>query len=65
MVQKNLTGKAIAAVAALTLTVSGLGQSAAVFGGNTVKAAGSDNYAKLLQESLFFYDTNMCGKQVE
>jgi hypothetical protein len=65
MVQKNLTGRALAAVAALTLTVSGLGQSGAVFGGNTVKAAGSDNYAKLLQESLFFYDTNMCGKQVE
>ena len=65
MVQKNLTGRAIAAVAALTLTVSGLGQTGAVFGGNTVKAADTDNYAKLLQASLFFYDANMCGKNVE
>ena len=27
-------------------------------------AAGSDNYAKLLQYSLYFYDANMCGKNV-
>ncbi|MGN0580550.1 MAG: glycoside hydrolase family 9 protein [Ruminococcus sp.] len=30
----------------------------------TADAAGSDNYAKLLQYSLYFYDTNMCGSQV-
>ena len=64
MVKKNLTGKAAAAAAALTLTVSSLGQSAAVLG-NKVSAAETDNYAKLLQTSLFFYDANMCGKQVE
>ncbi len=27
-------------------------------------AAGSDNYAKLLQYSLYFYDANMCGDKV-
>lgn len=31
----------------------------------TVSAADSDNYAKLLQYSLYFYDANMCGKDVE
>ncbi|MCQ2464527.1 MAG: glycoside hydrolase family 9 protein, partial [Oscillospiraceae bacterium] len=64
MVKKNLTGKALAAAAALTLTLSSLGQSAAVLG-NKVSAAETDNYAKLLQQSLFFYDANMCGKTVE
>jgi hypothetical protein len=29
------------------------------------EAAGSDNYAKLLQYSLYFYDANMCGKEVD
>lgn len=28
----------------------------------TATAAGGDNYAKLLQYSLYFYDANMCGK---
>ena len=28
----------------------------------TTNAAGGDNYAKLLQYSLYFYDANMCGK---
>ena len=28
---------------------------------DTVKAADNDNYAKLLQYSLYFYDANMCG----
>ena len=27
-------------------------------------SAANDNYAKLLQYSLYFYDANMCGKQV-
>ncbi|MCQ2416897.1 MAG: glycoside hydrolase family 9 protein [Oscillospiraceae bacterium] len=30
-----------------------------------VNAADTDNYAKLLQYSLYFYDANMCGKQAE
>lgn len=30
----------------------------------TASAADSDNYAKLLQYSLYFYDANMCGTQV-
>lgn len=30
----------------------------------TAHAADNDNYAKLLQYSLYFYDANMCGTQV-
>ncbi len=30
----------------------------------TASAADTDNYAKLLQYSLYFYDANMCGTQV-
>ncbi len=30
-----------------------------------VDAAASDNYARLLQYSLYFYDANMCGKEVD
>lgn len=30
----------------------------------SASAAGSDDYAKLLQYSLYFYDANMCGDQV-
>ncbi len=30
----------------------------------TAHAADNDNYAKLLQYSLYFYDANMCGNQV-
>ncbi|MBQ8435169.1 MAG: glycoside hydrolase, partial [Oscillospiraceae bacterium] len=29
-----------------------------------VLAADNDNYAKLLQHSLYFYDANMCGNEV-
>ena len=31
----------------------------------SANAADSDNYAKLLQYSLYFYDANMCGNEVE
>ena len=31
----------------------------------SANAADSDNYAKLLQYSLYFYDANMCGKNVD
>jgi hypothetical protein len=30
----------------------------------TASAADSDNYAKLLQYSMYFYDANMCGSEV-
>ncbi|MBQ4464598.1 MAG: glycoside hydrolase family 9 protein [Oscillospiraceae bacterium] len=49
--------------------VSGVLSAALLFSGtnlgfakqDTVKAADNDNYAKLLQYSLYFYDANMCG----
>ena len=31
----------------------------------SASAASTDNYAKLLQYSMYFYDANMCGDQVE
>ena len=39
--------------------------SAVVSPSLSANAADSDNYAKLLQYSLYFYDANMCGKNVE
>ena len=64
--KKSLSKKAFAAVAALTLSATTLVQPGLFSTNeNTVKAATHDNYAKLLQQSLFFYDSNMCGKNVE
>ena len=64
--KKSLSKKAFAAVAALTLSATSLVQPG-IFSSkeNTVKAATHDNYAKLLQQSLFLYDANMCGKKVD
>jgi len=39
--------------------------SAVVSPSLSANAADSDNYAKLLQYSLYFYDANMCGNEVE
>lgn len=33
--------------------------------GEKVNAAGGYNYAQLLQQSMYFYDANMCGDQVD
>ncbi|MCM1132025.1 MAG: glycoside hydrolase family 9 protein [Ruminococcus flavefaciens] len=44
--------------------VSVAGSFTAVAPSLTSNAAGSDNYAKILQYSLYFYDANMCGDQV-
>ncbi|MBE6842783.1 MAG: hypothetical protein E7510_08155 [Ruminococcus sp.] len=64
--KKSLSKKAFAAVAALTLSATSLVQPG-LFSSkeSTVKAATHDNYAKLLQQSLFLYDANMCGKKVD
>ena len=40
------------------------GSFAAVAPSLNASAASTDNYAKLLQYSLYFYDANMCGKNV-
>ena len=39
--------------------------SSLTFAPSTVTAADSDNYAKLLQYALYFFDANMCGSDVE
>ncbi len=58
--RKRLIAAASAGVLAVT------GTAASVSGGFTATAAdlGLDNYAKLLQYSLYFYDANMCGDGV-
>lgn len=63
MIGKKLAGriKAVlvtAAMAATSLAVPAIAPQ------ETPTAAGSDDYAKLLQYSLYFYDTNMCGTSV-
>ncbi len=64
--KKNLCKKALAAAAALAITAGSAFQTVFYTSKeNVVKAADNDNYAKLLQYSLYFYDANMCGKDVE
>ncbi len=64
--KKILSKKAFATVAALTMSATSLVQPALFTSNeNVVSAATHTNYAKLLQQSLFFYDSNMCGKNVE
>lgn len=54
-------------LAKLTALTASAAMTAASFSGNftapsvTVNAAGGDNYARLLQYSLYFYDANYCG----
>ena len=53
------------AVSAATLLTATTALSAGLqLGGTTASAASTDNYAKLLQYSMYFYDGNMCGNQV-
>ena len=64
--KKILCKKALAAVAALAITAGSAFQTGFYTAKeNVVKAADNDNYAKLLQYSLYLYDANMCGKDVE
>ena len=53
--------------AVCTSAVMSVGSLLAVNGASAlnVSAADGDNYAKLLQYSLYFYDANMCGSDVE
>lgn len=52
---------AICLGAAMTASSLSLGSTEPM----TASAADTDNYAKLLQYSLYFYDCNMCGSDVE
>ncbi len=59
---KNNMKKIKSAVVSSVMAVSAM---AAPFSAVVMNAsAANDNYAKLLQYSLYFYDANMCGKQV-
>ncbi len=65
MVTKKLNrikSAALSGVVALTALAAPL--STAVTPSLTANAAGSDDYAKLLQYSLYLYDANMCGSDV-
>lgn len=61
---RNWKTKLIAAISAGVLAVTG---TAASLSAMSVSAEGLDldNYAKLLQYSLYFYDANMCGSAAE
>ena len=48
-------------IAAATIGSSGVLTSLSYL---PVRAADTDNYAKLLQYSMYFYDGNMCGSEV-
>ncbi len=58
----RIKSAALSGVVALTALAAPL--TTAVTPSITATAAASDNYAKLLQYSLYFYDANMCGKDV-
>ena len=60
---KNKFSKRLAAtlIAAATIGSSGVLSSLTYL---PVHAADTDNYAKLLQYSMYFYDANMCGDEV-
>ena len=55
---------AFGALAAPAAMPDKMGDFAARNAEMTVSAADYDNYAKLLQYSMYFYDANMCGKAV-
>ena len=61
---KNKFSKRLAAslIAAATIGSSGVLSSLTNL---PVHAADTDNYAKLLQYSMYFYDGNMCGDDVD
>ncbi len=54
----------ISGVMAITAVAAPISAAPAAVTTLTAHAADSDNYAKLLQYSLYFYDANMCGTQV-
>ncbi len=59
----KLRSAVLSGVVAVTALAAPL--STAVTPSISAIAAGSDDYAKLLQYSLYFYDANMCGDQVD
>ncbi|MDO5559604.1 MAG: glycoside hydrolase family 9 protein, partial [Oscillospiraceae bacterium] len=63
--KKNMSKRALAGVAALAITASAVMTGSFFSKPDVAEAAGSDNYAKLLQYSLFLYDANMCGSDVK
>lgn len=54
--------KSVAVSGAMALTVLAAPFSTAVSPSLSASAADNDNYARLLQYSLYFYDANMCGE---
>lgn len=54
----------ISGVMAITAVAAPISAAPAAVTTLTAQAADSDNYAKLLQYSLYFFDANMCGTDV-
>ncbi|MDE7099409.1 MAG: glycoside hydrolase family 9 protein [Ruminococcus sp.] len=59
---KKLNKIKSAVLGGMMAAVSVAGSFSAVVPSMSASAAGSDDYAKLLQYSLYFYDANMCGE---
>ena len=64
MKNKNLIRRVTAGFTAFAAAVACSATSTAALP-TVVAADDTDNYAKLLQYSMYLYDGNMCGKEVE
>ena len=62
---KKISTKITSALLSGIIAVGSAASGFAVAPSLSASAQSTDNYAKLLQYSLYFYDANMCGKHVE
>jgi len=62
---KKISTKITSALLSGMIAVGSAASGFAVAPSLSASAQSTDNYAKLLQYSLYFYDANMCGKHVE
>ncbi len=61
---KKKTQRLVAGIAAVVMAAGAMTVSAPTLTTDADSDLGLDNYAKLLQYSLYFYDANMCGSDV-
>lgn len=61
---KKKVHRLVAGIAAVVVTAAAVTVSVPTLTTNADSDLGLDNYAKLLQYSLYFYDANMCGDDV-
>lgn len=61
---KKKTQRLVAGITAVVMAAGAITVSVPTMTTNADSDLGLDNYAKLLQYSLYFYDANMCGSDV-